>query len=114
MTWLVQSPSAAVLHRDRLTVGSTDRCSSACIRCEHEWVFADVCLSLRYVGTYCVHMCVCMGVSVILYVFAWLCMYVGVCGCLQMLEVRGYMCIIVCMRVCVCVCVCMGVHMYEK
>ena len=52
----------------------------------------------------CAYVCVWVGVTVILYVFAWVCMYVGVCGCLQMLEVYGYMCIIVCMRVCVCVC----------
>ena len=66
--------------------------------------FVSCLLKFEVRGTYCVHMCVCVGVSVILYVFAWLCMYVGVCGCLQMLEVYGYMCIIVCMRVCVCVC----------
>ena len=53
MTWLVQSPSAAVLHRDRLTVGSTDRCSSACFRCEHEWVFCKCLLKLEVRGYMC-------------------------------------------------------------
>ena len=45
-----------------------------------------------------------------------MCMYVGVCGCLQMLEVYGYVHVHNCVHasVCVCVCVCMGVHMYEK